>query len=103
MDRRKIEDVTVNAAKIQVLEAVATHRGQTWAQFGRRWIQIVGCALLVTAGSAWMFPQSFIYFGVLHGMAVMLVLVRLTAGWGNWLWPLGLLATAWACPPIKSL
>ena len=75
-------------------QAVATHRGQTWAQFGRRWIQIVGCALLVTAGSAWMFPQSFIYFGVLHGMAVMLVLVRLTAGWGNWLWPLGLMAIA---------
>jgi uncharacterized membrane protein len=41
-----------------------------------------------------MFPGSFIYFGVLHGMAVMLVLVRLTAGWGAWLWPLGLLAIA---------
>jgi uncharacterized membrane protein len=32
-----------------------------------------------------MFPNSFIYFGVLHGMAVMLVIARLTAGWGRWL------------------
>jgi uncharacterized membrane protein len=41
-----------------------------------------------------MFPNSFIYFGVLHGMAVMLVIVRLSAGWGAWLWPLGALAVA---------
>jgi uncharacterized membrane protein len=30
-----------------------------------------------------MFPKTFIYFGVLHGMAVMLIIVRLTAGWGR--------------------
>jgi uncharacterized membrane protein len=41
-----------------------------------------------------MFPNSFIYFGVLHGMAVMLVIVRLTASWGRWLWLLG--ALVWA-------
>jgi uncharacterized membrane protein len=75
-------------------QAVATHRGQTWAQFGRRWLQIAGCAVLVTLGSALMFPQSYIYFGVLHGMVVMLLVVRLTAGWGRWLWLLGLLTVA---------
>jgi len=48
-----------------------------WPRFWRRWGQIVVCALLVTAGSLWMFPQSFISFGVLHGMAVMLLLLRL--------------------------
>ena len=36
-----------------------------------------------------MFPNSFIYFGVLHGMAVMLIVARLTAGWGPWLWLAG--------------
>jgi uncharacterized membrane protein len=41
-----------------------------------------------------MFPRSFIYFGVLHGIAVMLVVVRLTAGWGRWLWVAGALALA---------
>ncbi len=75
-------------------QAIALHQGQSWQRFGKRLLQIAGCALLVTAGSAWMFPHSFIYFGVLHGMAVMLVIVRLTAGWGAWLWPLGALAVA---------
>jgi uncharacterized membrane protein len=41
-----------------------------------------------------MFPQSFIYFGILHGMAAMLILVRLTAHWGRWLWLAGALAVA---------
>jgi uncharacterized membrane protein len=40
----------------------------------------------VSAGSYLVFPKSFIYFGVLHGIAVMLIVVRLTAGWGRWLW-----------------
>lgn len=75
-------------------QAIALHQGQTWRRFALRWLQIALCAVLVTAGSSLMFPASFIYFGVLHGMAVMLVVVRLTAGWGVWLWPLGALAIA---------
>jgi uncharacterized membrane protein len=39
-----------------------------------------------------MFPVSFISFGVLHGVAAMWLLVRLTIGAGRWLWPLGALA-----------
>jgi uncharacterized membrane protein len=73
-------------------QAIALHQGQGWTRFGRRWGQIALCALLVTLGSAVMFPRSFIYFGVLHGMAVMLVIARCTAGWGCWLWPAGLVA-----------
>ena len=67
-------------------QAIAVQQGQSWARFGRRWLQIAGCALLVSAASYAMFPQSFIYFGVLHGMAVMLCLVRWSAGWGRGLW-----------------
>ena len=70
-------------------QAVAVHRGQSWTRFWRRWAQVAGSALLVSAGSYAMYPQSFIYFGVLHGLAVMLLIVRLTAGWGRWLWLLG--------------
>jgi uncharacterized membrane protein len=73
-------------------QAVAQAQGQGWARFWKRWGQIAGCALLVTAGSWFMFPRSYIFFGVLHGIAVMLVLVRLTAGWGRWLWPAGAVA-----------
>ena len=73
-------------------QAIATHRGQGWRRFGKRWVQIVGCALLVTAGSIAMFPRSFIYFGVLHGMAVMLLVARSTVGWRQWLWLAGSVA-----------
>lgn len=73
-------------------QAVAWHQGQGWPRFWRRWAQVAACALLVSAGSAIMFPRSFIYFGVLHGIAVMLILTRLTAGWGRWLWLAGAVA-----------
>ena len=75
-------------------QAVAAQQGQSWGRFWKRWAQVAGAAVLVTAGSMLMFPDSFIYFGVLHGIAVMLIVVRLTAGWGVWLWPLGALAIA---------
>ncbi len=73
-------------------QAVASYQAQPWSRFWRRWIQIAACAVLVSAGSWWMFPNSFIYFGVLHGMAVMLIIARLTAGWGAWLLVPALLA-----------
>ncbi|MGE0099686.1 MAG: DUF1624 domain-containing protein [Hydrogenophaga sp.] len=85
-------------------QAVAVHQGQPWARFWRRWLQVAGAALLVTAGSLLVFPRSFIYFGVLHGIAVMLVVARVTAGWGVWLWPLGALVIAlkFAAPPAMA-
>ena len=41
-----------------------------------------------------MYPQRFIYFDVLHGIAAMLPIVRLTAGWGRPLWILGIATIA---------
>ena len=73
-------------------QAVANDQGQSQARFWKRWAQVAGCALLVSAGSWWMFPRSYISFGVLHGIAVMLIVVRFTSSWGTWRWPLGLLA-----------
>ena len=74
--------------------ALALHAGQPWTKFWKRWAQIAGCALLVSLGSMWMFPKSWISFGVLHGMAVMLILARLAAPLRRGLWPLGLLCIA---------
>ncbi|MCU0761650.1 MAG: DUF1624 domain-containing protein [Hydrogenophaga sp.] len=73
-------------------QAIASANGQDWSRFWRRWVQIAAAALLVSFGSWLMFPKTFIYFGVLHGVAVMLVVARITVGWGVWLWPLGALA-----------
>ncbi|MCX2864975.1 heparan-alpha-glucosaminide N-acetyltransferase [Paucibacter sp. PLA-PC-4] len=60
-------------------QSVALAGGQRWPRFWRRWAQVAGCAVLVSAGSWLMFPRSFISFGVLHGMALMLLVLRLLA------------------------
>ena len=61
-------------------------------RFWRRWSRVAGAAVLVSVGSVMMFPHSWIYFGVLHGLAIMLVLARLSAGWGGGLWIAGVAA-----------
>ena len=81
-------------------QAVALHQGQGWPRFWKRWAQVAGCAVLVSLGSAWMFPNSWISFGVLHGIAVMLVVARLAAPLRAWLWPLG--AAAIGLPRVVS-
>jgi uncharacterized membrane protein len=73
-------------------QAIALQQGQSAARFWRRWAQVAACAVLVSVGSWFMFPRSFISFGVLHGIALMLVLARFAAPLRVWLWPLGLLA-----------
>ena len=72
--------------------ALQGQAGQRFTRgFWKRWAQIAGCAVLVSLGSALMFPRSWIVFGVLHGMAVMLILARAAAPARTWLWPLGAL------------
>ena len=73
-------------------QAVALEQGQSWSRFWRRWAQIAGCAVLVSLGSALMFPRSWISFGILHGIAVMLILARLLAPLKGGLWIAGLVA-----------
>jgi uncharacterized membrane protein len=48
-----------------------------WSDFWRRWGQIAASALLVSAGSWWLFGPRFIWFGILHFVAVALIGVRL--------------------------
>ena len=40
------------------------------APFWRSWRRVALCAVLVSAGSAWVFPASWISFGVLHAVAL---------------------------------
>jgi uncharacterized membrane protein len=85
-------------------QAVAVHAGQTWPRFWRRWAQVAGCAVLVSVGSAFMFPKSWISFGVLHGVTVMLVVVRTLAPGLKKMsartWPLLLLGAAFLVLPL---
>lgn len=64
-------------------QAAAQLQARGASQFWRRWAQIAGCALLVSAASWLMFPASFIYFGVLHAIAVMLLLGQPLGRWGQ--------------------
>jgi len=73
-------------------QAIAVAQGQSWHRFWRRWAQVAGCAVLVSIGSWWMFPRSYISFGVLHGIAVMLILLRLGAPLGRWWFAVGAIA-----------
>ena len=75
-------------------QALAQQAAVGWPRFWRRWAQVAACALAVSLGSAWMFPTSWISFGVLHGMALMLILARLLAPLRVALWPLGVLLIA---------
>jgi uncharacterized membrane protein len=73
-------------------QAVAVERGQPWPRFWKRWAQVAGCAVLVSAGSYLMFPRSWISFGVLHGIALMLLVLRATAPLGRAWFLIGLVA-----------
>lgn len=56
--------------------------GIRWRSFWRRWILIAAGALATTAGTYWMFPDYFVFFGVLHAIALFsllgLAFLRLT-------------------------
>lgn len=86
-------------------QAIALHGGgPCWSsRFWRRWAQVAGCALAVSAGSAWMFPITWISFGVLHGVALMLIATRWLAPLGWRLWPMGALLLSlphWLAHPV---
>ena len=62
--------VSLFMALVGVSLVLADRAGTTPAHFGRRIGMIAGCALAVSAGSWLVFPRSFIYFGILHCIAV---------------------------------
>jgi uncharacterized membrane protein len=54
----------------------------SWRDFWQRWLQIAGAAILVSLGSYLIFPTSFIYFGILHCIAISLLVGRLLLRFG---------------------
>ncbi len=56
-----------------------------WAAFARRWAALAGCAALVSLGSWLVVGKYFIYFGILHFLAVasVVAIALLRLGWWN--------------------
>lgn len=84
-------------------QAFAVLGGQGSGRFWKRWGQVAGCAVLVSLGSWVMFPGSWISFGVLHGIALMLLMLRLGLARLPNVALLGLAALAIAAPRFVQL
>jgi uncharacterized membrane protein len=55
-----------------------------WRDFALRWAQVAAAAALVSLGSGLMFGPRLIYFGILHFIAVALIVARLLAPLHAW-------------------
>src|SRR4029077_15777727 len=66
--------VSMFMALVGVALVLADRAGATASHFWRRVAVIGACALAVSAASRLAFPRSFIYFGILHCIAVASVL-----------------------------
>jgi len=71
---------------------LARHYGVSTGRFARRVGVIALCALAATIGSYLVFPERFIYFGILHSIAVASLLARPLAGRPRLALGLGVLA-----------
>lgn len=72
-------------------QSLALAQGLSWARFWNRWKQVAAAALLVSLGSYFVYPDSYIYFGVLHAIALMLIIMRLTYNFRYGIWIFGIL------------
>ena len=49
---------------------LATRNGIAWPRFWRRLALVAGAALLITLATLWFFPETYVFFGVLHAAAL---------------------------------
>ena len=80
-------------------DRVRAEGGSQWRRTGQRFLLIGGAAAVVTLATRLFLPDEFVYFGILHLLAVCTVLVALSAPLGalaNALLGLAVLAIGWS-------
>ena len=76
--------------------------GIRWPSVWRRYAKIAAAALLITIATYVVFPQAFVFFGILHAIAVGSLLGLLVLRWPTW--SLALMAAAvFALPHLIRL
>ena len=71
--------------------------GVRWPSFWKRWVAIAGCAALITVATYFAIPDTYIFFGILHAIAlfsIIGVLLMRLPGWVHFLLALTILAGA---------
>ncbi len=81
---------------------LAHARGVRWRSFGRRFAMVAGAAALITLVTFLATPQSFVFFGILHHIAVASVLGLLFLRWPWWALILAAVAVQLVTPLIRS-
>lgn len=71
--RQRLAIVTLFLLCVGLSQARVHARAAAAPMHWTRWRRVAACALAVSLGSYWMFPHSYIYFGVLHCIAVVSV------------------------------
>jgi uncharacterized membrane protein len=49
---------------------LATRNGIDWPRLLRRFLVLAGAALAITIVTVWLFPETYVFFGVLHALAL---------------------------------
>ncbi len=73
--------VTMFLGVTGLAQVLAAARGRTRGVFIRRLGLIVGCAAIVSAATYWVDPSSYIFFGILHHIALASVVAVVVLPW----------------------